>query len=301
MLLRAAEREIVEGLRTLPDVDVIEDLDFRRAHIRDGKVMIADMCLSDLDAYFWFGEVTREYDSFDLHILEAISRTTAAINSGTALRIALDKLLTQLHLHKADVPVPPFLVVSRENVEDVRPIVERRQYIAKPRLGSFGVGITRVNDHEQLVDLVDYSQSMVHFLEEMIDAGPDGFIGINVIGGRVVAGYSKDASKYRGWKVFDRQRCGGGMHPKVPTDEQARIALRVAEAIGLDICGVDILTGKDGQHYVIDVNPFPGLYPNLDGMNDLKVADLVVRLIASKLSKSEDNAARKPALSPAAS
>jgi hypothetical protein len=155
--------------------------------------------------------------------------------------------------------------------------------VAKPRLGSFGIGITSVVTHDELVDVVDYSEKDIHFLEEFIDTCPDGFIGINVIGRKVVCGYSKEPSKYRGWKIFDRDRRGGGMVPKKPTPEQERIALSVADAVGLDLFGVDMLTTKDGKNYVIDVNPFPGLYPELNGMTEAAVPQLLADLVLQKL------------------
>jgi glutathione synthase/RimK-type ligase-like ATP-grasp enzyme len=280
MLLETVQHQIVEELRSCPEVEVIEGLDFRRAHIRNGEVMIGDFRFSDLDLFFWFGEIIREYDSFDIHLLDAIAQRTIVMNSGAAVRIALDKLLTQLHLHRAGVPIPDFLVVSRENVGDACGAMNGRPYVAKPRLGSFGIGITSVASHDDLVDVIDYSEKDIHFLEEFVEAGQDGFIGINVIGRNVVNGYAKEASKYRGWKIFDRYRRGGGMVPKRPTPDQERMALCVAETIGLDVLGVDILTTQEGKHYVIDVNPFPGLYPEINGV---AVPSLLVNVILQKL------------------
>jgi glutathione synthase/RimK-type ligase-like ATP-grasp enzyme len=280
MLLEGVQHQIVEELRSCPEVEVIEGLDFRRAHIRNGEVMIGDFRFSDLDLFFWFGEIIREYDSFDIHLLDAIAQRTIVMNSGAAVRIALDKLLTQLHLHRAGVPIPDFLVVSRENVGDACGAMNGRPYVAKPRLGSFGIGITSVASHDELVDVIDYSEKDIHFLEEFVEAGQEGFIGINVIGRHVVNGYAKEASKYRGWKIFDRYRRGGGVVPKRPTPDQERMALHVAESIGLDVLGVDILTTKEGKHYVIDVNPFPGLYPELNGV---AMPSLLVNVILQKL------------------
>jgi glutathione synthase/RimK-type ligase-like ATP-grasp enzyme len=70
---------------------------------------------------------------------------------------------------------------------------------------------------------------------------------------------------------------------RVPSPEQERIALDVARVTGLDILGVDIIQSVTGQNYVIDVNTFPGLYPDLNRQFGSDVAQLCVEVIEQKL------------------
>jgi glutathione synthase/RimK-type ligase-like ATP-grasp enzyme len=283
MWMESLKADFLANLALNTDYKVIDDLDFRRGHIRNGDVYIGDINFADIDVYFWFGELDRRHTSYHIDVLEAIGQKTRVVNDATALRIALDKLITQLCLSRHGIPVPEFLAVSRDNVYDVRDIVERKPYIIKPRLGSFGVGITRVTSFDQLVDLIDYSEHTAHFLEEFIESSQEGFIGINVIGGTVVSSYGKEPGSFRGWKVFDRERRGGHMVLRVPSPEQERIALDVARVTGLDILGVDIIQSVTGQNYVIDVNTFPGLYPDLNRQFGSDVAQLCVEVIEQKL------------------
>lgn len=283
MWMESLKADFLANLGRQADYEVIDGLDFRRAHIRNGDVYLGDVNFSDVDVFFWFGELDRRHDSYHINVLDAIGRKTRVVNEAPALRIALDKLITQLCLHRHGIPVPEFLAVSRDNLYDVRDLIERKPFIVKPRLGSFGVGIARVASFDQLVDLVDYSEQTAHFLEEFIESSPEDFIGINVIGGKVVSSYGKEPASFRGWKVFDRERRGGHMLPRAPSPEQERMALDVARVTGLDILGVDIIRAASGRSYVIDVNTFPGLYPDLNEQFGCDVAQLCAEMIARKL------------------
>ena len=279
MWMDSLKAEFLSALTRDPECDVIDGLDFRQAHIVNGDVYSGDHNFADVDVFFWFGELDRGRASYDIDILEAIGLKTTVVNRAQPLRIALDKLLTQLHLRRHGIPVPEFYAFSRANVEQLRKVIDGRSFILKPRFGSFGVGITRVQDFDQLVDMIDYSEQTAHFLEELIDTSPEDFIGINVIGEDIVSSYGKQPSCFRSWKVFDRNRCGGGMVPREPSPEQRRIALEVARVVGLDVLGVDIIRSRQGQNYVIDVNSFPGLYPTLNAHFECDVPQLCADLV----------------------
>jgi glutathione synthase/RimK-type ligase-like ATP-grasp enzyme len=285
MWLEEVKSDFLAALKRRPEYNVIDGLDFRRAYIHNGDVFVGNMNLATLDVYFWFGELDRSQSSFHIDILEAIGQKTIVINSAPALRIVLDKLKTQLHLAQHQIAVPDFIAVSRDNIEQVAESIGKKPFILKPRLGAFGVGITRVASYDELVDIVDYSGFDTHFLEEFVECTPNDFIGINLIDGIIVSSYGKAPSKFRNWKICDRDRRGGEMVVKLPSPEQARIATEVYRAIGLDILGVDILRSPSGRNFVVDVNSFPGLYPVLNVESEFDLAELLVNLIGRKLDK----------------
>ncbi len=285
MWMASLKQDFVDALQRHPQFDVFDNLDFRRAYIRNGDVFLDDFNLSELDLFFWFGELDRRNDSFHIDVLEALGHKVVVVNNARALRIALDKLVTQLHLSRHGIPVPEFLAISRNNIEQARAILDRKPFILKPRLGTFGIGITRIESYGQLVDIIDYSEMEAHFIEELIECTPDDFIGINVIGGKIISSYGKEPSKFHDWKIFDRERRGGGMVSREPTPEQAHIAVEVFRATNLDLLGIDIIRSKTGQSYVVDVNSFPGLYPTSSN-HSAKLAKLFVELIEGKLKVS---------------
>jgi ribosomal protein S6--L-glutamate ligase len=284
MWIEELKADFVATLRRNGDFEIIDGLDFRQAHINKGKVFLGDFNFADLDLFFWFGELDRGRASFHIDLLEAIGEQTIVINNAASLRLALDKLLTQLALSRNGIAVPDFFAVSRANVDQVEKLIERKPFILKPRLGTFGIGITRVTDYDHLVDILDYSEIDAHFLEECIDCAPEDFIGINIIGGQIVSCYGKELTKFRGWKVFDRDRKGGGMVLKTPLPEQVELALRVSQVTQLDMLGIDMVRSSSTKlSYVVDVNSFPGLYPSLNKASGHDVAQLFVDVIMRKL------------------
>lgn len=281
MWIRSFRDDFVKKLKKEKGFEVIENLDFRKAIVKNGEVFLKGFCFSDLDLFFWFGEIERQLDSYHIEILEAISDSTVVVNHPRALKIGLDKFYSQLQLKKSGVTVPDFFMISKNNLEEVRKEIEGRKFILKPRLGSCGLGIMKVSSYQSLVDIIDYSNEQKHFLEEFIEYDLNDWIGINVVNQKVIYSYGKQSSMISGWKVFDRERRGGKMILKKPSKEQEQIALKVGKVTGLDVFGVDIIKSRNGKNFVIDVNTFPGLYPEMFRAAGIDGAKVFIDLIKS--------------------
>ncbi len=76
-----------------------------------------------------------------------------------------------------------------------------------------------------------------------------------VIGGRVVAAMKRIG---RAGEFRSNLHRGGHAEPTAISDAETEIALRSAEAIGLNVCGVDMLRTSRGP-MVMEVNSSPGL------------------------------------------
>jgi glutathione synthase/RimK-type ligase-like ATP-grasp enzyme len=285
MWLTEFRDSFLEKLKRTQCFELFEDLDFRQATIHHGDVCLGSVHFHELDAFFWFGEIDRELTSFDLNVLDAIATKTVVFNGAAAQRLALDKFNTQLFLQRAGIQVPEYHLVTRENIATARLFFKDKRYLLKPRLGSFGQGIVRLSSFDALLDVVDYSQEKVHFIEEFLQCAPDSWIGVNVIGGKIAFGYTKEfTDRVSGaWKHWDRSRQGGHMRLKQPTPEQAEIALGVRDALGLDFLGVDMIHTQDGRDLVIDVNTFPGLYPEMFQQAGMDGSQMVVDMLVDRL------------------
>jgi glutathione synthase/RimK-type ligase-like ATP-grasp enzyme len=187
-------------------------------------------------------------------------------------------------LQNNGINVPDFILASKDNVEKIVPFIKEKEFILKPRGGCFGLGIVRFNKPEELIDVVDYSSQQTHFLEEFVPNDFDDWIGVNVVGGKVVYGYGKKAETIAGWKVFDRKQEGGRMLLRKPDKEQEKIAIACGKAMNLDIYGVDIIkSSENGKYYAIDVNTSPGLYPEMFSEARVDGAKEIANFIESKL------------------
>jgi glutathione synthase/RimK-type ligase-like ATP-grasp enzyme len=60
------------------------------------------------------------------------------------------------------------------------------------------------------------------------------------------------------------------------TEAEAELALRAAEALGVEAAGVDLLPGPDGEWYILEVNAVPG-WRALAPVAGVDVAAAIVR------------------------
>ncbi|HKD37122.1 MAG TPA: hypothetical protein VKB78_09985, partial [Pirellulales bacterium] len=71
---------------------------------------------------------------------------------------------------------------------------------------------------------------------------------------------------------------GAIAEPVELTPEIADLARRAADAIGAPLAGVDLLPGRDGSLYVIEVNAVPG-WRALAGALNVDIAAVVIELV----------------------
>jgi glutathione synthase/RimK-type ligase-like ATP-grasp enzyme len=64
-------------------------------------------------------------------------------------------------------------------------------------------------------------------------------------------------------------------------DSTRALALRAAAAVGADYAGVDLLTGRDGRTYVLEVNGIPG-WKGLQETTGLDVAGALIEYLAAR-------------------
>ena len=74
---------------------------------------------------------------------------------------------------------------------------------------------------------------------------------------------------------------GATAEPFTPDDSLIEIARRAAAAVHAPLAGVDLLPGKDGRLYTIEVNAVPG-WRGLARALNLDVARLVLDYVASQ-------------------
>jgi ribosomal protein S6--L-glutamate ligase len=95
-----------------------------------------------------------------------------------------------------------------------------------------------------------------------------------VVGGKVVAAMRRTAPEGE----FRSNLHRGGSASKVKiTPEERSIAVRSAKAMGLRVCGVDLLRSNHGP-VVLEVNSSPGL-EGIEGATGIDVADKVIDFI----------------------
>jgi RimK family alpha-L-glutamate ligase len=203
-----------------------------------------------------------------LHRLE--DRGTRVVNSPRAIERTVDKFWTSTLLEQCGISTPE-TVVCDDPEEALGAYRTLGDVIVKPLFGSMGLGMVRVSDEEMAFRVFRTIEQIrgVYYVQRTVDHdGTD--IRAFVLGGRVVAAIERRAS---GWRT---NLARGGTARGISLSEQlSALAVRAAAAVGADYAGVDLVTGRDGTTYVIEVNGIPGWR----GLQEATGLDIAGRLL----------------------
>ena len=203
-----------------------------------------------------------------LHRLE--DRGIQVVNSPRAIERTVDKFWTSALLEQCGVPTPE-TVVCENPEEALAGFRALGDVIVKPLFGSMGLGMVRVSDEEMAYRVFRTIGQIrgVYYLQRAIDHdGAD--LRVFVIGGRVLGAIERRAA---GWRTNLAR--GGTARSVALSDALSALAIRAAAAVGADYAGVDLLTGRDGMTYVLEVNGIPGW----KGLQEATGLDVAGRLI----------------------
>jgi RimK family alpha-L-glutamate ligase len=207
-----------------------------------------------------------------LHRLE--DRGIRVVNSPRVIERTVDKLWTSALLEQCGIPTPETIVCENPD-EAFAGFRKLGDVIVKPLFGSMGLGMVRVSDEEMAYRVFRTIEQIrgVYYLQRAIDhEGAD--VRAFVVGGRVLGAIERRAS---GWRTNLAR--GGTARTVLLPDSLNGLAVRAAAAVGADYAGVDLLTGRDGTTYVLEVNGIPG-WKGLQEVTRLDVAGQLVDYLA---------------------
>jgi RimK family alpha-L-glutamate ligase len=207
-----------------------------------------------------------------LHRLE--DRGSRVVNSPRTIERTVDKFWTSSLLEQCGIPTPETIVCD-DPEEAFKAFRSLQDVIVKPLFGSMGLGMTRVTDEEMAYRVFRTIEQIrgVYYLQRTVEHdGTD--VRAFVVGGRVIGAIERRAA---GWRTNLAR--GGSAHSLTLSEPLASLALRAAASVGADYAGVDLLTGRDGTTYVLEVNGIPG-WKGLQGATGLDVAGYLVDYLA---------------------
>jgi ribosomal protein S6--L-glutamate ligase len=176
------------------------------------------------------------------------------INGPRAIEAAVDKYLTTVLLAEAGLRVPrTYVCQSAEDVERALELLDGRG-VMKPLFGAEGRGIARIEDPAIAYRIASLLvvQGAVLYVQEFIEhEGSD--LRLFVLGERV---FGMRRVGHGDWRTNISR--GATAEPLRVTDDLADTARRAAAAVGAEVAGVDLLPGRDGHVYTLEVNAVPG-------------------------------------------
>jgi RimK family alpha-L-glutamate ligase len=209
-----------------------------------------------------------------LHRLE--ERGIPVVNSPRAIERTVDKFWTSALLEQCGIPTPE-TVVCQDPDEAFAAFRALGDVIVKPLFGSMGLGMVRVADEEMAYRVFRTIEQIrgVYYIQRTIEhEGTD--VRVFVLGGGVVAAIERQAP---GWRTNLAR--GGTARRLTLSEQQSTLAVRAAAAVGAEYAGVDILTGRDGHTYVLEVNGIPG-WKGLQEATGLDVAGELIEYLAAR-------------------
>ncbi|HEX6435465.1 MAG TPA: RimK family alpha-L-glutamate ligase [Gemmatimonadales bacterium] len=209
-----------------------------------------------------------------LHRLE--DRGIPVVNSPRAIERTVDKFWTSVLLEQCGIPTPE-TVVCQDAEEAFTAFRALGDVIVKPLFGSMGLGMVRVSDEEmayRVFRTIDEIRGVYYLQRTIQHDGVD--VRAFVIGGRVIGAMERKAS---GWRTNLAR--GGAAAPTTLNEYQAALAIRSAAAVGADYAGVDVMTGRDGRTYVLEVNGIPG-WRGLQQATGLDVAGELLEYLSAR-------------------
>lgn len=184
--------------------------------------------------------------------------------TAASMTVSSNKLLTTELLHKAGIPVPKTIHLTRQT--SVGWVANQLGFpmVVKPIDGSCGNGVCLIHSEKELKNIVAlYCQQGRELLaQEYIATSRGRDWRITLCGdNQVIVSGIRDNSESEDFRSNLHQ--GGHYILTKPTPEAFDIATRTFKALGMNIAGIDLLFGEDGKFLVGEVNSIPGARADL--------------------------------------
>jgi RimK family alpha-L-glutamate ligase len=212
--------------------------------------------------------------------MDALARLEAAgtvvINPPKAIEAAVDKYLTSARLAAAGLTVPRTIVCQTADAALTAFAELGGDVVLKPLFGAEGRGIARLTDEalaQRAFSMLEQLGAVLYLQEFVSHEGAD--LRLLVVGDHVLGMRRRNPLDWR-----TNVSRGATPEPLEVTADLAELAHRAAKAVGAPIAGVDLLPGRDGQLYAIEVNAVPG-WKALARVHGMDVARLVLDYVAA--------------------
>jgi len=264
---------------------VVRVLDPLRCYVRIAPGAVAMRYkgkeLRDIDAVIpRIGTSSTFYGTAVLRQMEMMGVHTP--NSSDAVLRARDKLrcLQILAAQGIDMPVTVF-GDNPDDTADVLDLLGEPPHVIKLNEGSQGTGVVLAEKRSASQSVVEAFRGLyANFLvQEFVAEAQGSDLRCFVVGGKVVAAMQRDSSPGEFRANLHR---GGSAKAAVISEQEADIAVRAAEALGLGIAGVDLLRSNRGP-LLLEVNASPGL-EGIEAATGVDVAGAIMDMLQERLA-----------------
>lgn len=202
------------------------------------------------------------------------------INESVAITRARDKLrsLQLLSRKKVGIPVTAF-AHSPDNVADLIREVGGAPLVIKLLEGTQGIGVVLAETRKAAESVIQAFMGLNSniLVQEFIKEAGGADIRCFIVGGKVIASMKRQGPEGEFRSNLHR---GGSAEVIKLTSIERKTALKAAQVMGLNVCGVDILRSERGP-LIMEVNSSPGL-EGIEHTTGKNVADTIIQFIETE-------------------
>lgn len=200
-----------------------------------------------------------------------------SINESVAISRSRDKLRSMQLLSRKNIGLPRTgFAHSPDNVKDLIKNVGGVPVVIKLLEGTQGIGVVLADTNRAAESIIEAFMGVnVNILvQEFIEEAGGADIRCLVVGNKVVAAMKRQGKE--GEFRSNLHRGGSAELVRISAAERAT-AVAAAKAMGLNLCGVDLLRSNSGP-MVMEVNSSPGL-EGIECATNKDVADMIIEFI----------------------
>jgi ribosomal protein S6--L-glutamate ligase len=197
-----------------------------------------------------------------------------SVSGNLAIARSRDKLRSLQVLSKFGVDMPKTVFASnKSNAKDIIELSGGAPLVLKILEGTQGVGVVLVDSEKAAKSVLDAFYGMeVHLLvQEFIEEAGGADIRVLIVGGEIVGAMKRQGSE---GDFRSNLHQGGRATAHILTRKEKTTALSAAKAMGLGVCGVDMIPSKRGP-LVMEVNSSPGL----EGIEKSTEIDIAIKIM----------------------
>lgn len=183
---------------------------------------------------------------------------TFCVNESVAISRSRDKLRSLQLLSRKDIGLPRTGFANKpDDIPDLVKNVGGAPLVIKLLEGTQGIGVVLADTNKSAEAIIEAFMGLKAniLVQEFIEEAGGADIRCFVIGSKVVAAMKRQGAE--GEFRSNLHRGGSAVVVRLSKEERAT-AVNAARAMGLNVCGVDILQSKHGP-VVLEVNSSPGL------------------------------------------
>ena len=238
------------------------DLSFTVGRDGEAEFYISGEKVLPPDVFLLWGHYSEQFEAISKRLTSIGAKS---INDIEGKRIACSKLLSGIVFEKAGIPQPKTLIIGQGTKAETVEGIFGYPVILKPSDGAQGKGVSLVEDRETLETKLSEISSLMEeggapwLAQEYIAASRGRDVRVEVAEYKVVDVFARvagDPNEFR-----SNVHLGGHMEDWELSEEAVEMCERAARAVGLRLCGIDLLLTGDGGYVISEINCTPGMRP----------------------------------------